>query len=62
MVSRVMSNKEGHAKIFFKVYDKVKTVAMSQSEWILFLEALEKISPRESLIAKLIIQGGKRAN
>jgi integrase/recombinase XerD len=35
---------------------------MSQSQWILFLEELEYISSRECLIAKLILQGGKRVN
>jgi integrase len=35
---------------------------MTQSQWILFLDALEQISPRECLIAKLILQGGKRVN
>jgi len=62
MVSRAVSNREGNAKTFFKVYDKVKTLAMSQSQWVLFLEALEQINPRDCLIAKLILQGGKRAN
>lgn len=62
IISRAISNREGHAKTFFRVYDKIKTSAMSQSQWIIFLDALEKISPRECLIAKLIIQGGKRAN
>lgn len=62
MISRAIANREGHAKTFFRIYDKVKTFAMSQSQWVLFLEALEQISPRECLIAKLILQGGKRAN
>lgn len=62
IISRAIANREGHAKTFFKVYDKVKTAAMSQSQWVLFLDALEEISPRECLIAKLILQGGKRAN
>lgn len=62
MISRAISNKEGNAKTFFRVYDKVKTLAMTQSQWILFLDALEQISPRECLIAKLILQGGKRVN
>jgi integrase/recombinase XerD len=62
IINRAVANREGHAKTFFKVYDKVKTVAMSHSQWVLFLDALEKISPRECLIAKLILQGGKRAN
>ena len=62
MISRAMPSREGHGKTFFKVYDKVKTTAMTHSQWILFLEALEQISPRECLIAKLILQGGKRVN
>lgn len=62
MITRAISNREGHSKTFFRVYDKVKTQAMSQAQWIVFLEALEQISPRECLIAKLILQGGKRAN
>lgn len=62
MIARAISNREGHSKTFFRVYDKVKTLAMSQAQWIAFLEALEQISPRECLIAKLILQGGKRAN
>lgn len=62
MIARAISNREGHSKTFFRVYDKVKTQAMSQAQWITFLEALEQISPRECLIAKLLLQGGKRAN
>ncbi|MBA3603457.1 MAG: site-specific integrase [Parachlamydiaceae bacterium] len=62
LITRAIPNREGNAKTFFKVYDKVKTLAMTQSQWILFLEELDKISPRECLMAKLIIQGGKRVN
>lgn len=62
MITRAISNREGHSKTFFRVYDKVKTQAMSQVQWIAFLGALEQISSRECLIAKLILQGGKRAN
>lgn len=62
IINRAIANREGHAKTFFRVYDKVKTFAMTQSQWVLFLEVLESISPRECLIAKLILQGGKRAN
>lgn len=61
-IPRAISNREGHSKTFFRVYDKVTTQAMSQAQWVVFLEALEQISPRECLIAKLILQGGKRAN
>lgn len=60
IIPRALANREGHGKTFFKVYDKVKTVAMSQAQWCLFLEELEKISPRECLIAKVMLQGGKR--
>jgi len=35
---------------------------MTQAQWIRFFEALEKISPREALIAKVLLQGGKRVN
>ena len=60
IISRALANREGHGKTFFKVYDKVKTVAMSQAQWCLFLEELEKISPRDCLIAKVMLQGGKQ--
>ena len=60
IIPRALANREGHGKTFFKVYDKVKTVAMSQAQWCLFLEELEKISFRECLIAKVMLQGGKR--
>ena len=33
---------------------------MSHAQWCVFLEVLEKISHRECLIAKVILQGGKR--
>lgn len=62
MIGRAIPSREGHSKTFFRVYDKVKTRAMSQAEWVLFLEALDQISPREGLIAKLILQGGKRVS
>jgi integrase len=62
LISKATANKEGNAKTFYRVYDRVKTQAMSQAQWVLFLEELEHISPRECLIAKLILQGGKRVN
>lgn len=62
LIPKALANREGHGKTFFKVYDKVKTAAMSQSQWTGFLEALEEISPRECLIAKLMLQGGKRVS
>lgn len=35
---------------------------MSQAQWVKFFEELEKIAPRECLIAKVILQGGKRVS
>ena len=60
IIPRALASREGHGKTFYKVYDKVKTSAMSQAQWCAFLEELEKISPRECLIAKIMLQGGKR--
>ena len=60
IIPRALASREGHGKTFYKVYDKVKTAAMSQAQWCAFLEELEKISPRECLIAKIMLQGGKR--
>ena len=60
IIPRALANREGHSKTFYKVYDKVKTIAMSQAQWCVFLEELEKISTRECLIAKVMLQGGKR--
>ena len=60
VIPKALANREGYGKTFYRVYDKVKTPAMSQAQWCLFLEELEKISPRECLIAKIMLQGGKR--
>jgi len=60
VIPRALASREGHGKTFYKVYEKVKTAAMSQAQWCAFLEELEKISPRECLIAKVMLQGGKR--
>jgi integrase len=62
MIKRAVPNREGNAKTFFRVYEKVKTSAMTQAQWLQFFEALERLSPRECLIAKIILQGGKRVS
>lgn len=62
IIPRAIPNRESSSKTFFTVYEKVKTEAMTQAQWIRFLEELEKISPRECLIAKVILQGGKRVS
>lgn len=60
IVKKAIPNKEKGSKTFFKVYEKVKTNAMNQAQWQTFLMVLEKINPRDCLIAKLTLQGGKR--
>jgi integrase/recombinase XerD len=60
ILRKAIPSREGHSKTFFKVREKVKTSAMSQSQWIQFLSELGKINQRDALIAKVVIQGGKR--
>jgi integrase len=62
VIKKAIPNKEGNAKTFFSVYEKVKTHAMTQAQWILFFKELEKLNPRDCLIGKVILQGGKRVN
>jgi len=54
--------REGSAKTFFKIRHKVKTRAMSKKQWPFFFEQLEMINPRDTLIGKLMLQGGKRVS
>jgi integrase/recombinase XerD len=60
IVRKAAANKEGVNKTFFKVRDKVKTHPLNQRQTGQFLREMEKLNPRDSLIAKLILQGGKR--
>ena len=62
MIKKAVPNREGNAKTFFNVHEKIKTPAMTQSQWISFFKELEKINPRDCLIGKVILQGGKRVN
>ncbi len=62
VVKKALPSKEGSAKTFFKIGEKVKTQAMTQAQWIAFFKELEKINPRDCLIGKIILQGGKRVN
>ena len=41
IIPKALSNQEGNGRTFLKVYDKVKTSAMSQAQWSAFLEELE---------------------
>jgi integrase/recombinase XerD len=60
IVRKTVPNKEKGSKTFFKIREKVHTEAMNQAQWLVFLKELEKINTRDCLIAKIILQGGKR--
>lgn len=57
---KAMPSREGTSKTFYRVHEKVVTEAMNQAQWSAFLAALEIINPRDCLIAKITLQGGKR--
>jgi integrase/recombinase XerD len=60
LISKTISNREGTAKTFYKIREKVKTKALTVAQTKLFLKNIEKINKRDALIAKVILQGGKR--
>lgn len=62
IMKKAIPSREGSAKTFYRVYEKVQTSAMTQVQWIGFFQALDKINIRDCLIAKVILQGGKRVN
>jgi len=62
VIQKAVPSKEGSSKTFFTLYEKVKTNAMTQAQWLLFFQELEKINSRDCLIGKIILQGGKRVN
>lgn len=57
---KAMPSREGTSKTFYRVHDKVVTEAMNQAQWFAFFSALGNINPRDCLIAKVTLQGGKR--
>lgn len=60
LIRKALPSREGLHKTFFRVRNYVKTRAMNQYQWNKFLDELAKINPRDTLIAKLLLQGGKR--
>lgn len=60
IISKAVPNREGNSKTFYRVREKVSTNAMSHAQWSQFLEHLHAINFRDCLIAKIILQGGKR--
>jgi integrase/recombinase XerD len=62
VIKKALPNKEEANKTFKRIHKHVVTEAMTQSQWISFFEALQKINPRDCLLAKIALQGGKRIN
>ena len=60
IIPKATPSREGSSKTFYRVREKVSTQAMTRSEWTEFLHELTKINARDALIAKIILQGGKR--
>lgn len=60
MIAKANPSREGTSKTFYKVREKVATEAMTRMQWSDFLDELYKINTRDCLIAKIILQGGKR--
>ena len=59
---KAVACKDGVGKTFYCVRQKVHTKAMTPEQWRSFLVELFQLNPRDSLIARLAIQGGKRIN
>jgi len=60
IIPRAQPKKGKGSPTFFKVRKNIKTPALNRAEWAQFLSNLEKINYRDCLIAKTILQGGKR--
>lgn len=60
MFTKATPSREGNEKTFFRVHEKVVTEAMNLQQWTAFFGALKGINPRDALIGKVALQGGKR--
>lgn len=60
MIPKASASREGVSKTFYRVREKVDTAAMSRPQWTAFLGELGRLNRRDCLVAKLILQGGKR--
>jgi len=58
--TKAMPSREGNEKTFYRVHEKVVTEAMNQRQWTAFFVELKQINPRDALIGKVALQGGKR--
>lgn len=59
-IRKAIPSKHGVNKTFKKVRDKVASESLLQREWLVLLEELEKINPRDCMIIKMCLHGGKR--
>lgn len=62
IIRKAVAKTTGVNKTFFKIRDKVKTKAMSEIQTKRFLRELDKLHERSGLVAKVMLQGGKRTN
>ncbi|MFA6066449.1 MAG: site-specific integrase [Candidatus Babeliaceae bacterium] len=62
LINKVMPSREGTTKTFYRIREKVNTEALTRVQWTAFLRELNKINKRDCLIAKIILQGGKRVS
>jgi len=60
VIAKAMPCREGSAKTFFRVHEKITTSAMDLKQWTEFFIELEKINSRDCLIGKIVLQGAKR--
>ena len=62
MVRKVSVNREKGKKTFGKIRERAATEAISKEEWKLFISTLKSNSLRDSLIARMLLQGAKRVS
>ena len=60
MIRKAIPSKEKATKTFAKIRNTATTEALSERQWILFIEALKALNYRDHLIAKATLQGAKR--
>jgi integrase len=62
LIPKALPCREGKDRTFFRVRDKVKTMAMNYNQLMEFLKALEQFNHKHFIMAKVIVQGAKRIN
>lgn len=62
LIPKAIPCREGNDRTFFRVRDKVKTMAMDSRQLREFLKELEHFNYKHFVMAKIIVQGAKRIN